>query len=104
MRTKKSFWIIIAAFALCATPIQAQGFGSILKKAKKVLTPSNEPAKTEAPQAKPAASNAAAPISPSRPIRLFVSVMSHPPLGGVGAYAHRITIALTLDSHDLPPP
>ena len=31
MRTKKSFWIIIAAFALCATPIQAQGFGSILK-------------------------------------------------------------------------
>lgn len=29
------------------------------KKAKKVLTPSNEPAKTEAPQAKPAASNAA---------------------------------------------
>ena len=44
MRTKKSFWIIIAAFALCATPIQAQGFGSILKKAKKVLTPSNEPA------------------------------------------------------------
>ena len=59
MRTKKSFWIIIAAFALCATPIQAQGFGSILKKAKKVLTPSNEPAKTETPQAKPAASNAA---------------------------------------------
>ena len=58
MRTKKSFWIIIAAFALCATPIQAQGFGSILKKAKKVLTPSNEPAKTETPQAKPAASNA----------------------------------------------
>lgn len=56
---KKSFWIIIAAFALCATPIQAQGFGSILKKAKKVLTPSSEPAKTEDPQAKPAASNAA---------------------------------------------
>ena len=50
MRTKKSFWIIIAAFALCATPIQAQGFGSILKKAKKVLTPSSEPAKTAAPQ------------------------------------------------------
>lgn len=44
---------------MCATPIQAQGFGSILKKAKKVLTPSSEPAKTEAPQAKPAASNAA---------------------------------------------
>ena len=59
MRTKKSLWIIIAAFALCATPIQAQGFGSILKKAKKVLTPSSEPAKTETPQAKPAASNAA---------------------------------------------
>ena len=48
-----------AAFALCATPIQAQGFGSILKKDEKVLTPSNEPAKTETPQAKPAASNAA---------------------------------------------
>ena len=44
---------------MCATPIQAQGFGSILKKAKKVLTPSSEPAKTETPQAKPAASNAA---------------------------------------------
>ena len=44
---------------MCATPIQAQGFGSILKKAKKVLTPSSEPAKTEATQAKPAASNAA---------------------------------------------
>lgn len=39
--------------------MQAQGFGSILKKAKKVLTPSSEPAKTETPQAKPAASNAA---------------------------------------------
>lgn len=49
MRTKKTFWIIIAAFALCATPIQAQGFGGILKKAKKVLTPSSEPAKTETP-------------------------------------------------------
>lgn len=59
MRTKKTFWIIIAAFALCATPIQAQGFGGILKKAKKVLTPSSEPAKTETPQAKPAANNAA---------------------------------------------
>lgn len=44
---------------MCATPIQAQGFGSILKKAKKVLAPSSEPAKTETPQAKPAASNAA---------------------------------------------
>ena len=52
MRTKKSLWIIIAAFALCATPMQAQGFGSILKKA-------SEPAKTETPQTKPAASNAA---------------------------------------------
>ena len=31
MRTKKSFWIIIAAFALCATPIQAQGFGTIVR-------------------------------------------------------------------------
>lgn len=50
MRTKKTFWIIIAAFALCATPIQAQGFGGILKKAKKVLTPSSEPAKTETPK------------------------------------------------------
>lgn len=50
MRTKKSLWIIIAAFALCATPIQAQGFGSILKKAKKVLTPSSEPAKPRLPK------------------------------------------------------
>ena len=49
MRTRKTLWIIIAALALCATPIQAQGFGGILKKAKKVLNPSSETDKPATP-------------------------------------------------------
>ena len=59
MKTKKSLWIIIAALALCTNSVQAQGLGGILKKAKKILNSSNEPAKNETTQTKPAANNAA---------------------------------------------
>ena len=66
MRTRKTLWIIIAALALCATPIQAQGFGGILKKAKKVLNPSSEtdkPATLSTPEAKTANNSTEEPIA-----------------------------------------
>lgn len=66
MRTRKTLWIIIAALALCATPIQAQGFGGILKKAKKVLNPSSETDKLatpSTPEAKTANNSTEEPIA-----------------------------------------
>lgn len=66
MRTRKTLWIIIVALALCATPIQAQGFGGILKKAKKVLNPSSEtdkPATPSTPEAKTANNSTEEPIA-----------------------------------------
>ena len=66
MRTRKTLWIIIAALALCATPIQAQGFGGILKKAKKVLNPSSEtdkPATPSTPESKTANNSTEEPIA-----------------------------------------
>ena len=87
MRTRKTLWIIIAGLALCATPIQAQGLGGFLKKAKKALdtfSETNKPAATSTPEAKTANNSTEEPIATGgsliNPLKSLVDIQL------VGAY------------------